>query len=171
MSSRSDIQWLTLRQTETQLESWKSPGRVEPPASGWIAAIRMALGMSRVQLAERLGVTRSSVVKLEEREVDGGVTLDALRKAADALGCTVSYALVPKNGSLEQLVVDRANLVASVLADRAVHTMSLEDQSNENEETRNQRSVVARRLLAEWPRDLWDLTWDQRSSGSRPGDA
>jgi predicted DNA-binding mobile mystery protein A len=123
--------------------------------------------MSRAQLAERLGITRSSVVKLEEREASGWVTLDALSKAANALGCTVVYAIVPATGSLEELVAARARLVAQALASRAGHSMSLEDQASDSDETLHQQRVVERRLLAEWPRDLWDTSWDARSNDAR----
>ncbi|WP_353269103.1 helix-turn-helix domain-containing protein, partial [Gemmatimonas sp.] len=68
MSSRSDLQWLLLRQTEQALVGSEPLTRRPRPQSGWGATIRQALGMSRAQLAERLGITRSSVVKLEERE-------------------------------------------------------------------------------------------------------
>ncbi len=167
MSSRSDLQWLLLRQTEQALSGWEPIKRAPRPQSGWVATIRHALGMSRAQLAERLGITRSSVVKLEERELGGGVTLDALSKAANALGCTVVYAIVPATGSLEELVAARARFVAQALAARTGHSMSLEDQASDADETLQQQRVVERRLLAEWPRDLWDLSWDARSNGSR----
>jgi predicted DNA-binding mobile mystery protein A len=116
--------------------------------------------MSRAQLAQRLGITRSSVLKLEQREAQGGATLGALRSAADAMGCDLVYALVPRSGSLDATVQARATLVADRLVDRTGHTMGLEAQAVHDDESRAQRQAIARRLLVEWPRDLWDPSWD-----------
>ena len=158
MSARADTQWLQLRQTEAQLTRWRRVAQERPPAGGWISAVRQAIGMSVAQLADRLGISRTSLAKMEQREVDGGITLDALRRAADALDCDVVYAIVPRTGSLERAVKARADLIAGVLVSRAGHSMSLEAQTVEHEETTAQQNVIARRLLAEWPRDLWDAS-------------
>ncbi len=81
------------------------------PARGWIRAIRDALGMTSRQLATRLDVSQSAVAQLERSEVAGSIRLDSLRRAADALGCDLVYALVPRT-TLEQTVADRAASVA-----------------------------------------------------------
>ena len=169
MSARADTQWLKLRQTEVQLARWRNVGHERPPAGGWISAVRQAIGMSVAQLADRLGISRTSVAKMEQREDDGGITLDALRRAADALDCDVVYAIVPRTGSLERAVKARAELIAGVLVGRAGHSMSLEAQTVEHEETTAQQKVIARRLLAEWPRDFWDASWDRRTESKRAG--
>ena len=51
--------------------------------------------LSTTQLAHRLGVQQSTVVRLEQSEKRGAVTLNSLRKAAEALGCELVYAFVP----------------------------------------------------------------------------
>jgi hypothetical protein len=71
--------------------------------------------------------------------------------------------------SLERVVKSRADLIAGVLVGRAGHSMSLEAQTVGREETTAQQKVIARRLLAEWPRDLWDASWDRRSRDGRAG--
>jgi predicted DNA-binding mobile mystery protein A len=163
MPARADTQWLQLRQTEAQLARFRKVAPERPPAGGWIAAVRHAIGMSVAQLADRLHISRSSVAKMEQREADGGITLDALRRAADALDCDVVYAIVPRAGSLERAVKARADLIAGALVSRAGHSMSLEAQAVGREETTAQQLVIARRLLAEWPRDLWDTSWGRRT--------
>lgn len=156
MPSRADTQWLHLRQTAALLAPWRTVLNARQPKQGWISTIRHAIGMSSTQLATRMGITRQSLKALEKREGDGGATLDALRRAADALGCDLVYALVPKKGSLEAHVEAQARAVARRLVARAGHTMALEAQGVEDDETPQQIEVVTRRLLAEWPRDLWD---------------
>src|ERR1700733_2845339 len=81
--------------------------RYTPPVRGWIKAVRAALGMSTAQLAKRLGIKQPSLVALEQSEAKGTIQLDTLRRVAEALDCTVIYALVP-NKPLEKMVRDRA---------------------------------------------------------------
>src|ERR1035441_11050798 len=77
------------------------------PRSGWIRAIRGALGMSQAVLAERLGVSAAAVNKLEHAEVHGGITTAKLAEVAAALDCTLVYALVPRS-KLEQAGLTQA---------------------------------------------------------------
>ena len=70
--------------------------RFSVPVRGWIKAIRAGLGMSSEQLAKRLGVRQPSVVSLEQSEAKGTIALATLRRVAEALDCTLVYALVPK---------------------------------------------------------------------------
>lgn len=98
------------------------------PTGGWLRAIRQALGMSSSQMAQRLGQTRQRVLFLEKGEVDGKITLNTLRNAADALGCELVYCLVPRT-DLEIMVSTRAREIASAEASRIEKTMALENQS------------------------------------------
>ncbi|MGL4488310.1 MAG: mobile mystery protein A [Rhizobiaceae bacterium] len=122
------------------------------PHKGWIKAIREALGMSGVQLAKRLGVAAQTANALEKSEVNASIKLETLRKAAEALDCTLVYALVPKS-SLEETVHSRATMLA-VMALRSIsHTMRLEDQSTSAETWDQQIEDYIQNTLKE--RDLW----------------
>src|ERR1700691_1252652 len=77
--------------------------RYTAPVRGWIKAIREALGMSTAQLAERLGIKQPSLEELEQSETKGTIELATLRRVAEALDCTLIYALVP-NQPLENAV-------------------------------------------------------------------
>src|SRR5271154_7181917 len=81
--------------------------RYTSPARGWIKAVREALGMTTAQLARRLGIRQPSVVALEQSEAKGTIELATLRRVAEALDCTLVYALVPKK-PLEDIVRERA---------------------------------------------------------------
>ena len=101
--------------------------RYLPPVRGWIKAVREALGMSTAQLAKRLRVKQPSVVDLEKSEAKGSIELATLRRVAEALDCTLVYALVP-NKPLETMVRDRARLLAKGRRAPVEHSMLLEDQ-------------------------------------------
>jgi predicted DNA-binding mobile mystery protein A len=98
------------------------------PQSGWIRAVRDALGMSTRDLAARLGVTAMAVSKLEASERAGTIRLDTLTRAADALDCDVVYTLIPRT-SLEQQVRRQAEALARRELRAVSTTMALEDQS------------------------------------------
>lgn len=121
---------------DQRLSLWRSAAADAPqPPRGWIRAIREALGMSVTDFAGRLGVSRQRVSQIEAAEVEGSATLVTLRRAAEALDCTLVYALVP-NESLEQIVRRRARQVAARDVRRVQHTMLLEDQAHPDDEDR-----------------------------------
>ena len=100
------------------------------PRLGWIRAIRDALGMTAAELAARMGISGSSVRAMEETEVTGGVRLSTLRRAAEAMDCTLVYAFIP-NESLEHTVQQQARVVLGEHMRRSRQTMALEDQATE----------------------------------------
>ena len=109
--------------------------------------------MTTRQLASRMGVSQPSVVKLEQSEANGTVQLATLRRAADALNCDLVYALVPREGSLEQTVLTQARHRATSLVDAVDRSMELEDQAVDDP-TASARNRVALQLAAS--RRLWD---------------
>lgn len=104
--------------------------RYKPPSKGWIRAIRDALGMSSQQLARRVSLRSQSIDDWEKAEANGSIQLKTLRRAADALDCTLVYALIPKS-SLESIVQSRARNIAVRDLKRVSHTMKLENQATE----------------------------------------
>jgi predicted DNA-binding mobile mystery protein A len=93
--------------------------------------------MSREQLGSRMrssrkphtsrGISASAVQSIERQESSGAVTLDSLKRSAEAMGCSLVYALIP-NRSLEDMVQQQAQLVADRLAKETRQTMKLEAQ-------------------------------------------
>jgi len=122
------------------------------PPRGWIRAIRDALGMTAEQLGDRMGITQPSVQRLERSEAQGTIQLNTLRRAAEALGCEVVYALVPRT-TLQETYEDAARTVARRELGRISHTMALENQAVEDEE----EDERLRRYIAEEldPREIW----------------
>ena len=98
------------------------------PKAGWIHAIRSALGMSTSDLGARLGVTPSTVTRMERSEHSQSIQLDTLARAANALDCDLVYALVPR-ASLEDAVRAQATRRARQELAAIDHSMALEKQS------------------------------------------
>lgn len=107
------------QQLDGLLDQWRSLPRRQPEG-GWLRAIRQALRMTTRQLARAVGVTQASVVDAERTEAKGDITLATLRRYAAALGCDLTYTLVPKR-PLQTMVEDRAEHVAreSILRETA----------------------------------------------------
>jgi predicted DNA-binding mobile mystery protein A len=123
-----------------------------PPRAGWLRAIRDALGMPARHLANELGLTTNAVFAMERSEQAGTIRLDTLRRAADALGCDVVYALVPRS-SLAGTVEAAATQALRHSTEAVRRTMILEDQGLDNAELAAQERVLLNELIDS--RDLW----------------
>ena len=122
------------------------------PKAGWVRSIRSALGMTRGQLAARLGVTAATVADIERSEANGRVQLNTLRRVAAALDCEVVYALVPAQ-SLVERVESRRDQLAEAAYRRTAHSMALENQLEDDEAG---KAVKIRAIRDAIPlRDLW----------------
>jgi predicted DNA-binding mobile mystery protein A len=145
-----------LKQLDRQLLTLKAQGVTLAPKEGWARTIRKALGITIKQLAKRLDVDPSRVVKIETSEVEGALTLRSLQLVAEALGCTLAYSFIPKS-SLEEMVQAKAKQIVLQQIKRTSHTMNLEAQG------------VSKAWLAEQQRDLidellckpWKYLWEK----------
>jgi len=126
--------------------------RYVSPARGWIKAIREALGMTTAQLAKRLRMKQPSVVAIEQSEAKGTIELATLRRVAEALDCTLVYALVPNN-SLEVIVRERARAFARRRLEPVEHSMLLEDQTVKAKDAEARLDEIMRETN---PRLFWD---------------
>lgn len=151
---KSNFAELKLRQLDAALNRWRSADLPPRPLSGWVKAIRESLGMAAAHLAARLGVTTSTVTRLETSEADDTISLGTLRRAAEALGCELHYALVPKQ-SLADTLENRAMTLARRQMAAVSHTMALEAQSTSREAVEVQTRALADELLKGSRRALW----------------
>jgi predicted DNA-binding mobile mystery protein A len=125
------------------------------PSRGWIRAIREALGMTTGQLAKRLGVQQPRVVELERGEAAGNITVKSLERAAEALGCRLVYAFVPKD-PLADTIRKRASVIADQQLSSVEHTMRLEGQGVNDKALRQESHLRLVEKLLRRPARLWD---------------
>ena len=142
------------RSLDTRFAAMPPTAQLRPPVRGWIKAIREALGMSSAQLAKRLGIAQPSVFAIEQSEHRGAIQLSTLRRVAEAMDCTLVYALVP-NQPLDTTVRDRARQIARRNLEPVAHSMALENQAVPAEDFEARIDALARDLN---PRRLWDET-------------
>jgi predicted DNA-binding mobile mystery protein A len=108
--------------------------------------------MTGVQFARRLRIRPQSLEAVERSEASGTIQLKTLRRAAEALDCTLVYAVVP-NSSLEDAVRVRARQIAARDLARVGHTMKLEGQETRSPNLEARIEAYIRDQLKE--RDLW----------------
>jgi len=126
---RPEFRQLRLEQLERSLQPFMSAREVSRPQKGWIRALRQALGMTLKELAMRMKSSLPVVAQFERSEAEYRITLKSLRQAADALGCELVYALVPKQGNIRELMERRAREEATNDVLAVEHTMALENQA------------------------------------------
>lgn len=126
---KPEFKRLRLKQLERAMEPFLAARDSSRPQRGWIRAIREATGIPLRELSQRLRKSLSLVIFLEKSEAEYRITLGSLRDAADALGCQLVYALVPKSGNIKELAEERARIKAAENVRAVEHTMALEDQA------------------------------------------
>lgn len=143
------------RQIDKRLKNLRNLTHTDPPARGWVKAIREALGMTMAQLGDRLGVTAPRVAALESAEVSGSVSLKTLERAAEALDCRLVYVLLPRT-PLAEMVAERAEALARRRLDAVRHHMALENQSVNRIEDDAQFTELVRSITATAGSELWN---------------
>ena len=147
---------LQLQQLNSKMLQFAGLQEIVPPPTGWIKAIRVALGMSLQQLGKSLSMTRQSVQEMEKREEEGSVTIKSLREVAAVLDMQFVYGFVPRYGSLDALIERRATELATKIVMRTSASMKLEDQENTQQRIENAIRERAQAIKNEMPKMLWD---------------
>lgn len=147
------LRTLALQQLDDALQQWRALPRSRP-GRGWLRAIRQALGMTTRQLATCVGVTQTAVVDVERTEARGDISLATLQRYADALGCELRYALVPKR-PLRETVEARADHLAREQVARVRHSMALENQLTSQKHLEREVEELRRKLLEGKRSRLW----------------
>ncbi len=121
------------------------------PEKGWIATMRLALGMSAEDVAMRKGVSRNAIYQAERSEKDGAVSLKQMERIAAAMGGEFVYAIVPQE-PIEQLKYHQAVRRAKALAleEPRFSSWSRDEQQDWLDDTTVQQ-------LQDLPPHFWDI--------------
>ena len=142
---------------ERKIEAWLPLRKDRTPPSGWIKAIRGALGMNSRQLATHLGIAQSAIRQFEESEKHHTISLETLEKVAHAMRCQVVYAIIPQEpfSSLEEVLDEQALQAAKLLVSKVDHTMKLEQQGLTQSRLNEQIQEIAKQLKDTLDSSLW----------------
>lgn len=147
---------LMIEQLDKKIEKFSMIEENIIPSDGWIKAIRTALNISLVQFARILKKSSPTVKELEEREAYYNITLKKLREVGEALNMRLVYGFVPKDGSLNKMIENRAKQLATEIVMRTSHSMQLEDQKNSEERLKKAIQERTENIKHELPKYLWD---------------
>ena len=147
---------LHIDQLNSKMLAFAAAKKAGTPPTGWIKAIRTALGIPLQQLATKLSITKQSLQEIEEREKKEAITIKSLKELGKALDMQLVYGFVPNDGSLDALIERKATELATKIVMRTSNTMKLEDQ--ENSKKRIEKAIKERAVLIkyEMPKILWD---------------
>jgi len=127
---KPEFRQLRLSQLDCGLAQMRSiPSR---PSVGWLASVREALGLTLAQIGQGVRASRQAVQQFEKAEANDRITLAALRRVAEAMGCELVYALVPRTGSFAELAERPTRDRAKRDVESVMHAMLLEDQKPGN---------------------------------------
>jgi predicted DNA-binding mobile mystery protein A len=98
------------------------------------------------------------VVRYEQREAEGKITLETLNEVARAMHCKVVYAIVPDDGfqSLEGILNHQADVAATAILKKVSHSMRLEKQEVSAKDKGSQQIRLANELKENLDSRLWD---------------
>jgi len=147
---------LQIEHLEARIRIFSSARQQPALSTGWIRALRSALGITLQQLGKRLSITPQSVGEMEIREQQGTITLNSLREAARAMDMELVYGFVPNSGSLENYIDAKSHSLATKIVLRTSNTMKLEEQENSSERIQKAIDERATTIKRELPKALWD---------------
>lgn len=110
--------------------------------------------MSMQDLSGKLGVIRQRIEQIEKGELAGTISLDGMRKAAQAMDCEFVYFLVPKS-SLEQTLKKQALKAAEAISRQVGTTMELESQGTSAKARKQLIERLAQEMLIKEDRKIW----------------
>lgn len=149
----NNLQFLQLNEKIVKLTDLQN---ITAPPTGWIKAIRNAIGMTMEQLGKKLSITKQAVLDIEKREKEGSISIKSMHEIARAMDMKFIYGFVPNSGSLEQMIEKRALDIATKIVQRTSTTMKLEDQENTNKRIENAIKERAVEIINKTPKILWD---------------
>ena len=120
---------LRLKQLAESLKPFERARAVLRPRRGWLRAVREATGLSLSQVGRAIKATPQLVASLEKSEERSRITLHSLEMAAEAMGCKLVYAIIPKFGTIVDLADERNRRDAERDIRAVEHTMALENQA------------------------------------------
>jgi predicted DNA-binding mobile mystery protein A len=103
-----------------------------------------------------VGRTRANISAAERSEQNDRITLQTMKTLAEAMGCRFVYAIVPGEGSIDDVLKARAQEKARSIVLRASTHMALEKQSLTSGQIEDEIERLALGLLRDPPPDFWE---------------
>ena len=123
---------------------------MEIPPQGWVKTIRDFFGMTTTQLAKRLGVSQSRIVRIEQNEKN--TKISTMERIAEAINCEFVYAFVPRE-KIDDIIYNQVKKKALKILNKVNTNMVLENQLTQNNDTLDE---LIQELLNNNLSRIWD---------------
>jgi transcriptional regulator with XRE-family HTH domain len=114
---------------------------------GWLRAVRLAVGITVEELACRQGVQQREIFRLERAERESRITLAALRRAAGAMDCELTYALTPRRGTLGEMAAARKVVRENALKAKRLNADEQREMDGKPRRIKDPRLAALKNLL------------------------
>jgi predicted DNA-binding mobile mystery protein A len=155
MKSSYKMKKLKRAQIDRQIKSLISTMKGWTEIADWVDEIREALCMSKVQLANRMGLDKQAYYQIEKSLKKGAISVSSLKKISQALNCRLLITLVPEN-SLDVILQKQAHQVAARLVAAVSHTMALEKQRPSTAYIKKQVDELTEELILTSDKRIWN---------------
>jgi transcriptional regulator with XRE-family HTH domain len=95
------------RKLDKEMRYYRIAAREERPTQELLRTVRRVLGVPVEEIARELKVSKSVVFRLEASERRGRITFKSMTRVANAMGCQMVYALVPRDGGTLEEMAER----------------------------------------------------------------
>lgn len=147
---------IAIRQLDNKLQKFQSGAAQPIPEKGWIHSIRTTLNMTLEQLGRKLYITKQGAKAIEDSEAKNSITIKSMKEVADAMDMNFVYGFVPKDGSIDALIFNKAKDLARNIVMRTNQNMVMESQSIEDEKLKNAIEDLTEEFKTKIPKILWD---------------
>jgi predicted DNA-binding mobile mystery protein A len=125
------------------------------PPEGWLRTNRKALKLPVKVILNKARIKKSELYRIEKAELDGTLTLNKLKETANAMGCELYYAVVPRD-NIDSIIEERAKRHAVKILKNANMQMQLENQATTTEQVELQVNKVTEELIKDMPEWFWE---------------
>ncbi len=106
---RRDERVLLREKLDHEQRLFRAAARKAEEFPQWLRRVRQGLGLPAAEMARDLGVNVSVIFRLEKSEEQRSISLRALKRMAETMGCRLVYAIVPRGGkTLAELAEERS---------------------------------------------------------------
>ncbi len=153
MASNKKIQ---IDQLDRMIKPIVEAGDFAMPERGWINLIRNTINISEEQFSDRLKLNRGGIFSLERSEKDGSISIDTLSEVAEALEMKLIYAIIPKDGTLDQFISRKAKTLATQIVLDSDPTIKIDRNGEYAEDVVESIESLATDIKRELRKSLWE---------------
>jgi predicted DNA-binding mobile mystery protein A len=122
-------------------------------AARQLRLIRIALGMTQKQLAQRVNMQQHAIARVEN-SANHDIRLGTLRKLAEGLQCELLISVIPKE-KISKLIESRASKIAKEKIRHSLGNAAMESQSPDQKTISREIEQLKQEIIKKYRSSLW----------------